>query len=196
MRHGTPVQAYSAVLRALGDCGFQPVGATITQGSGLRGRALSADGTVWIDLTVSHSSFRRGLRRFFRDGRLRHSEITLALHTELNNGSCLSSRADSMQPATELGLHLLAPETLALAAAHKHMRALETHLHDHSPLKPVILLDIGEVLDAERRIRQRSLRAAPAYPLSLEALHQLGVAPHLARLIAGPCADNRETLPI
>jgi hypothetical protein len=178
MHHGIPEKGYRAVLRTLGECGFEPLGA-ITQGSGLRGRALSADGTVWIDIRVSHS-FRRGLRRFLRDGRLSPTEIALEFHTEFNDGSCLITRAAADAPAA------------IAAAVQDHMQALETHLLDRHPLKPTVLNGLGAVLLAE----QRALRRPQQPAFNAEALCHLGVAPHLARLIAGPCAPSRETLPI
>jgi hypothetical protein len=185
MEFGSRQQSCNAVMQTLRSCGFLPLG-TITQGSGLRGRALSADGTVWADFTVSRVSFRRGLRRFFREGRLCRSEINLGFHTELNNGSQLETRAEAMRPA--LGL-----ESFAVAAVQTHMRMLETQLLEFSPLKPLVLLGLPEVLEAERRA---SLRVPRIAPLTVDTLAVLGVAPHLARLIAGPCADQRETLSI
>lgn len=185
MGHASRQQSCNAVMRTLRSCGFLPLG-TITQGSGLRGRALSADGTVWADFTVSRVSFRRGLRRFFREGRLGRTEIRLAFHTELNNGSHLETRAEAARPA--MGL-----DSFTAAAVQTHMRMLETQLPEFSPLKPLVLLGLPDVLEAERRAGLRVPRIAP---LTVEALAGLGVAPHLARLIAGPCADSRETLPI
>lgn len=171
-------------MRTLGVCGFQSIG-TITQGSGLRGRALSADGTVWADFTLSRASLRRGLRRLFRDGRLNRSEITLSFHTELNDGSYLESRAGAVRPADL--------ETFVAAAVRAHMETLQVHLFEFHPVKPAVQQGLGDVLAAEQRARLQGLRCPP---LSVEALSGLGVAPHLARLIAGPCADQRETLPI
>ena len=187
MHHESHQHGCDAVMRALEGCGFLPIGA-ITQGSGLRGRALSADGTVWADFTVSRISFRRGLRRFFRDGRLGRTEISLGFHTEFNNGSHLETRADAAHPSLALGL-----ESHTAAAAQAHMRALEAHLLEHSPLKPMVRVELSEVLESEHRA---SLQIPRIAPLTVEALSGLGVAPYLARLIAGPCADRRETLPI
>lgn len=169
-------------MRTLRGCGFQSIG-TITQGSGLRGRALSADGTVWADFTVSRASLRRGLRRFFRDGRLGRTVITLSFHTELNDGSYLESWPGTVQPADV--------ETFVAAAVRTHMETLRVHLFEFHPLKPAVQQDLGDVLAAERRAQLQGLRSRP---LSVEALAGRGVPPHLARLIAGPCADPRETL--
>jgi hypothetical protein len=169
-------------MRTLGNCGFQSIGA-ITQGSGLRGRALSADGTVWADFTVSRINLRRGLRRFLRDGRLRRTEISLSFHTELNDGSYLESRAGAVRHPDL--------ETFVAAAARAHMETLQVHLFEFHPVKPRVQQDLGDVLAAERRAQLQGLRCPP---LSVDTLNALGVAPHLARLIAGPCADQRETL--
>jgi hypothetical protein len=193
MRAESPEQHYRDVMRALECCGFQAVGATTTQGSGLRGRALSADGTVWVGITATRTGL-RGLRRFFARGTLRSTEVVLSFTTELNDGSYLVTttavRARRAVPGRET---VCLPQHLpAAAVAQRHMQRLEAYLRSHSPLKPLIQLGIVEVLAAENRAH--GLRPAPGQALTVEMLRQLGVAPHLAWLIAGPAVDTRETL--
>jgi hypothetical protein len=163
-------QALRQSLLELERCGFQPLGIA-TQGSGVTGRALSADGTTWAELNAPSSDLRGSWRELLKTGVLRGAGCTAQFTTGLNNGDKLVTRGAESAPGMPL-------RDLALL----HMQRLDACLLRRHPLKPLI-----------RTCNEDSAAAAqprgPSQPLSVNALLQLGVAPRLARLIAGDCAE-------
>jgi hypothetical protein len=155
-------------LLELERCGFQPLGIT-TQGSGITGRALSADGTTWAELNAPSSGLRGSLRELIGTGVLRGAGCTAQFTTSLNNGDRLVTRG-------------AAPGTTLRELALRHMQRLDACLLRRHPLKPLIQT-CGADLDSAAQPR------SPSRPLSVNSLLEQGVAPHLARLIAGDCAE-------
>jgi len=181
-------------MMELEDCGFQPVGNLVTQGSGTKGRALSADGTTWAELGASHPGFRENLRQLLKTGVLRGAGLTAQFTTEFNDGRRLvTTTAGEDVPAGPNAERLAAGTSLA-DLAHRHMQRIECYLHDHHPVKPLIHAGMEDLpVPASGAAAASPPRAVP--PLTtLEQLQSLGIAPHLARLIAGPCSKPAEVL--
>ncbi len=180
----------------LEDCGFQPFDKLVTQGSGLTGRALSADGSTWADIGTLQSGLRNSLRKLLKTGVLRGAGCTAQFTTEFNNQSYLvTTTADLASTVQAMQVEQLPAETPVAAVALRHMQRIEAHLREGHSLKPLIHTCAGEVETAQRRaLASRSRPSHAAQPLTPQALRDLGVPPHLALLIAGHCAEAAETL--
>lgn len=177
-------------MPALARCGFQPFG-NATQGSGYTGRALSADGMTWAELVELRSGLRGSLRQLLGKGVLRGAGCTAQFTSEFSNGDCLVTATAPLEPAEGVELELLPMDTPIAAVALRHMQRIDAALLHRHPLKLRIHCDAGDVARAKLRLRDRE--AAPAtQPLSAEALRELGVPGHLARIIAGDCADTAD----
>jgi hypothetical protein len=125
-----------------------------------------------VEFETIHLGFRESLRQLLNKGVLRSAGCSARFITKFNNGSRLVTSADrSVSPLTEL--------------AQQHMRRLDYCLRLHHPVKPVIYAGIEDLSDGLDTARQLIT------PAQLQAL---GVAPHLARLIAGPCRNPAEVL--
>ena len=185
-------QEIQQTIQELERCGFQPCGRLVTQGSGLTGRALSADGSTWAEVVLPQSGLRNSLRRLLKTGALRGAGCTAQFTTEFNNRSYLVTTTAEVAAAAGLLLERLPPETPLELLALRHMQRLEQHLCLGHPLKALIHTSAGEVEAA----RQRMLAGRPAAAFSVDSLLELGVSPRLALLIAGDCAEAAETLPL
>lgn len=177
---------FQRAMLELTGCGFAPLGTSSIQGSGLIGRALSADGTTWADVAVPRSDLRAGLRHLLRTGGLRGTgwstrfaiKISIRFTTLFNDGSSLvTSGGDALAD-------------LAL----RHMQRLDARLLQRHPLKALIHIDAQEVAAAAQRLLEGPA-ARSSQPLSVLQLRQAGVAEHLAQLIGGPCAATAEMAP-
>ncbi|HWY23636.1 MAG TPA: hypothetical protein VNX47_01885 [Nevskia sp.] len=176
----------------LARCGFQPFG-TATQGSGNTGRALSADGMTWAELVELRSGLGGSLRQLLGKGVLRGAGCTAQFTSEFNNGDYLVTTTAPLEAADGVDLEQLSMDTPIAALALRHMQRIEAALLRRHPLKLRILCGAGDVSRAERRLRSRDVTpVAPVRPLSVAELHELGVPEHLARIIAGDCADIAE----
>jgi hypothetical protein len=175
--------AYQRVMLELARCGFAPLGDSSTQGSGLIGRALSADGTTWADVAIPRSDLRASLRHLLRTGELRGTGRSTRFATKIsfttlfNDGSSLVTGGEGA--LAELAL--------------RHMQRLDARLLQRHPLKALIHVDAPEVEAAAQRLRSRPAQPS-GRPLTVPQLRQLGVPAHLAKLIGGACA-NTATVP-
>jgi hypothetical protein len=158
-------------LLELEHCGFQPLGIA-TQGSGVTGSALSADGMTWAALHAPPSGLRGSWRELIGTGELRGAGCAAQFTTIFNNGERLVTR----------GAELPAGTALAELARH-HFRRLDAWLLRRHPLKALIHCD-----GTHTPATMAQPKAAPQ-PLSVAGLRQHGVPAHLARLIAGDCAE-------
>jgi len=94
-------------------------------------------------------------------------------------------------------LERLPAETPLATVAQHHMQRIEAHLRSHHPLKPVLHICAEEVEAARQRAAASRVQAAPEpQPFTVEALHNLGVPPRLALLIAGDFAEAAASLPL
>lgn len=183
---------FQAAMLELERCGFQPFGGT-TQGSGNKGRALSADGMTWAELVQLRSGLSGSLRQLLGKGVLRGTGCTAQFTSEFTNGECLVTTTAPLEAAPGMDLAVLPPGTSPEAVALCHMQRIEASLLRRHPLKLCIHTCAAEVATAEERLRRRQTLADTA-PLALDpaALRRLGVPQHLAQLIAGRCADAVE----
>ncbi len=179
----------------LEDCGFQPFDKLVTQGSGLTGRALSADGSTWADIGTLQSGLRNSLRQLLKTGVLRGAGCTAQFTTEFNNQSYLVTTTADLASTPAMRVEQLPPETPPAMVALRHMQRIEAHLRDAHTLKPLIHTCVGEVEAAQQRALASRSRPSHATPLlTPQALRDLGVPPRLALLIAGDFAEAPESL--
>jgi hypothetical protein len=169
-------------------CGFQPLGNT-TQGSGNKGRALSADGMTWAELVELRSDLSDSLRQLLGKGVLRGTGCSAQFTSEFSNGECLVTTTAPLEAAPGMDLEVMPLLTPVHIVALRHMQRIDAALLRRHPLRLRIHTGSGEIAVAEERLRRRqAIPAAPA--LSAETLQQQGVPQHLARIIAGPCAGT------
>lgn len=154
-------------LLELERCGFQSLGIA-TQGSGITGSALSADGTTWAALQAPSSAMRGSWRELIGTGVLRGAGCAAQFTTTFNSGERLVTRDADLPGADLAGL------------ARHHFQRLDERLLRRHPLKALIACP-GEPAAAPR----------PSTPvtLSVAGLRRHGVPAHLAELIAGDCAE-------
>jgi hypothetical protein len=203
MNHNSVPEGLQHTVQELQGCGFQALGTDTTQGSkgGLKGspegniRALSADGSTWLDVTVAGSGWRGSLRRWWGTGMLRGVGDAAQCTTELNDHSFLVTTTAQHETRPGAQCECLPPGTSLHQLVQRHLQRLEQTLLQNHPLKVLTHSSAGDIEVALRRARLR--RQQPAQrPLSPEGLRQLGVAPHLARLIAGDSAVTAEPVRI
>jgi hypothetical protein len=169
-------------------CGFQPVGGA-TQGSGNKGRALSADGMTWAELVELRSGLSGSLRQLLEKGVLRGTGCTAQFTSEFTNGDCLVTTTAALQPAPGMDLEVMPFITPLQIVALRHMQRIDAALLRRR-LRLRVHTSAAELAVAEQRLlrRQAIPAGAPRPALSPEALLGQGVPPHLAQIIAGPCA--------
>lgn len=183
---------FQEAMLELTRCGFQPFGGT-TQGSGNKGRALSADGMTWAELVQLRSGLSGSLRQLLGKGVLRGTGCTAQFTSEFTNGDCLVTTTAPLEAAPGMDLEVLPPGTPAETVALHHMQRIEASLLRRHPLKLRIHTCATDVTGADERLRRRqALAGAAPAALNPAALHRLGVPQHLAQMIAGRCADAAE----
>ncbi|MDR3419090.1 MAG: hypothetical protein P4L83_23185 [Nevskia sp.] len=170
-------------------CGFQPVGNLVTQGSGATGRALSADGTTWAEIGTLRRGLYDSLRQLLKTGELRGAMRTAQFTTDFNDGRRIVTVTADRLAAPEADIERLTPEASLAALAQRHMQRIEAYLREHHPIKPLIHGGTEESGPVEAEAKAR---LAPQTAMTVDGLRELGVAPHLARLIAGPCQHPAE----
>lgn len=176
----------------LESCGFQPLGKLVTQGLGVTGKALSADGSTWADIGTLQSSLRNSLRQLLKTGVLRGAGCTAQFTTEFNNRTYLVTTTAHLAPAPGVEVEQLPAATALAEIAQRHMQRIEQYMGEHHPLRPLIHTCTEEVEAAQ----QRALSVRTLRPITVDILRDLGVPSRLALLIAGDCAETRETLPL
>ena len=198
MINQTSYQRVRNSMLQLRDCGFQPFDSFAAQGSGVAGRALSADGSTWAEIVTLQSGLRNSLRQLLKKtGALRGAGCTAQFTTEFNNHSYLVTTTADLAATSGMLLERLPAETPLATVAQRHMQRIEAHLRSHHPLKPVLHTCAEEVEAARRRAAASPAQTALApQPYTVEALHQLGVPPRLALLIAGDFAETTASLPL
>ncbi|WP_029923469.1 hypothetical protein [Nevskia soli] len=179
-------------MQELESRGFQPLGTRVTQGSGLTGRALSADGSTWADIGTLQSGLRNSWRQLLKTGVLRGAGCTAQFTTEFNNQTYLVTTNYDLAPSPGTGVERLPADTDPAAVAHRHMQRIEQYMRENQPLRPVIHACAAEIEAA--LLRAQTVRRPQ--PLTVAALQNLGMPPHLALLIAGDCAETAEPLPL
>jgi len=190
-----PQQRIQNIMLQLEGCGFQPFDKLVTQGSGVTGRALSADGSTWAEIGTLQSGLRNSLRELLKKGVLRGAGCTAQLTTEFNNQSYLVTTTAELASTPAMQVEQLAAETPLAVLALRHMQRIEAHLREVQSLKPLIHTCAAEVEAAQQRAQASRTRPSHAtQPLTPQALRDLGVPPRLALLIAGDCAEAAETL--
>lgn len=179
-------------MQELESRGFQPLGTRVTQGLGLTGRALSADGSTWADIGTLQSGLRNSWRQLLKTGVLRGAGCTAQFTTEFNNQTYLVTTNADLAPSPGTGVERLPADTAPAAIALRHMQRIDQYMREHQPLHPVINTCAAEIEAALRRAQ--TLRTS--HPLTVAGLQDLGVPARLALLIAGDCAESAESLPL
>jgi hypothetical protein len=186
IRLETAVQLQYAMLE-LERCGFQPLGGA-TQGSGNKGRALSADGMTWAELVELRSGLSGSLRQLLGKGVLRGTGCTAQFTSEFSNGECIVTSTAPLEAAPGMDLEVMPLFTPLHIAALRHMQRLDAALLARSPLRLRVHTNAAELAIAEQRLLRRQAIPNGAPAMSAEILQQQGVPQHLAQMIAGPCA--------
>lgn len=179
-------------MQELESRGFQPLGTRVTQGLGLTGRALSADGSTWADIGMLQSGLRNSWRQLLKTGVLRGAGCTAQFTTEFNNQTYLVTTNADLAPSPGTEVDRLPADTAPATMALRHMQRIEQYLREHQPLRPVINTCAAEIEVA----LQRAQTVRTPQPLTVAGLQDLGVPAHLALLIAGDCAETAESLPL
>jgi hypothetical protein len=179
-------------MQELESRGFQPLGTRVTQGLGLTGRALSADGSTWADIGMLQSGLRNSWRQLLKTGVLRGAGCTAQFTTEFNNQTYLVTTNSDLAPSSGIEVERLPADTAPAAIALRHMQRIEQYLREHQPLRLVIQTCAAEIEAALRRAHTVYM----PQPLTVATLQDLGVPAHLALLIAGDCAETAEPLPL
>ena len=179
-------------MQELESRGFQPLGTRVTQGLGLIGRALSADGSTWADIGMLQSGLRNSWRQLLKTGVLRGAGCTAQFTTEFNNQTYLVTTNSDLAASPGTGVERLPADTPPAAVAHRHMQRIEQYLREHQSLRPVINTCAAEI---EAALRRAQTVRTPR-PLTVAGLQNLGVPSRLALLIAGDCAEAAESLPL
>ncbi len=174
----------------LESCGFQPLGKLVTQGLGVTGKALSADGSTWADIGTLQSGLRNSLRQLLKTGVLRGAGCTAQFTTEFNNRTYLVTTTATLAPAPGIEVERMPASTALAEIARRHMQRIEQHMREHHPLRPLIHTCAEEVETAQ----QRAQTVRTPQPVTVEALRELGIPQRLALLIAGDCAEASATL--
>src|SRR5882757_2555983 len=122
----------------LESCGFQPLGKLVTQGLGVTGKALSADGSTWADIGMLQSGLRNSLRQLLKTGVLRGAGCTAQFTTEFNNRTYLVTTIAYLAPAPGIEVERLPAATALAQIAQRHMQRIEQYMREHHPLRPLI----------------------------------------------------------
>jgi hypothetical protein len=184
---GTAVQLQHAMLE-LERYGFQPLGSA-TQGSGNKGRALSADGMTWAELVELRSNLGGSLRQLLGKGVLRGTGCTAQFTSEFANGECLVTSTTALEATPGMDLEVMPLITPLHIVALRHMQRIDAALLARHPLRLRIHTSAAELAIAEESLRRRQIIPAGIPALNAESLQQQGVPQHIAQMIAGPCAS-------